>query len=105
MKRMCCLLKVKKEKLNEYLQAHQVWPEMLEAMRNAGIRNYSMYFREDGLLVGYFEAEDPERSLRECAATDVSKRWNKYMAPFFEPVWLGKQPGELLVLEEYFLMM
>jgi L-rhamnose mutarotase len=34
-------------------QAHvQVWPEMLEALRQSGWRNYSLFLRPDGLLVG-----------------------------------------------------
>ena len=52
MKHVCFLLRVQPERLEEYLQAHQVWPEMLDAMHNAGIRNYSMFYRKDGLLVG-----------------------------------------------------
>lgn len=104
MKRMCCLLKVPPEKLEEYKKAHQVWPEMLKAMHDAGIKNYSIFCREDGLLVGYFEADDCEAALRACGETDVSKRWGEYMKTFFESVWPGYAPLEPQVLEEYFYM-
>ncbi len=34
-------------------QAHvRVWPEMLEPLRQSGWRNYSLFLRPDGLLVG-----------------------------------------------------
>ena len=103
MKRVCFLLKVKKDMLESYKEHHEpVWPEMLKAMRDAGIRNYSMFHREDGLLVGYFEAEDPEEALRKSAATDASRRWQEYMAPFFEPVSPGLEKGKSLALKEYF---
>ena len=34
---------------------------MLEALRQAGWRNYSLFLRPDGLVVGYVEADDFER--------------------------------------------
>jgi len=44
MKRACFFLKVKKGLLEEYKNAHkEVWPEMLEAIRRAGMKNYSLF--------------------------------------------------------------
>ena len=31
---------------------------MLDALRRTGWRNYSLFLREDGLLIGYLECED-----------------------------------------------
>jgi L-rhamnose mutarotase len=85
MRRVCFLLRIKKDLVEEYRQAHEpVWPEMLDAMHYAGIRNYSMFLRPDGLLIGYFEAEDPEESLRTVGETDANRRWQEHMAPYFE---------------------
>ena len=51
MQRIAFLLKVKQDRLAEYKQRHQeVWPEMLEALRETGWRNYSLFLRDDGLL-------------------------------------------------------
>jgi L-rhamnose mutarotase len=97
MQRACFLLRVKPERLPDYLQAHQVWPEMLAAMHAAGVRNYSMFFCPDGLLVGYLEGEDIAASLAELAETEVSKRWQEQMAPFFET-------GAAEWLHEYFYL-
>ena len=105
MKRVCFLLKVKKDRVQEYLEAHEpVWPELLDAMREVGIRNYSMFHRPDGLLVGYLEAEDPARSLRELECMEVSQRWEAGMAPFFEAGSGDLRPGELEWLTPYFHM-
>ncbi len=50
--RICFLLKVRPERLSEYKERHKtVWPEMLEALRETGWRNYSIFLREDGLLI------------------------------------------------------
>ena len=85
MQRACFVMRIKKDEVEEYRAAHEpVWPEMLDAMRRAGIRNYSMFLRSDGLLVGYLEAEDVQRALAEVGVTDVSRRWEEGMAPYFE---------------------
>jgi L-rhamnose mutarotase len=52
MQRVCCLLKVKKDRIEEYKERHKaVWPEMLQALRETGWHNYSLFLPEDGLLV------------------------------------------------------
>jgi L-rhamnose mutarotase len=103
MKRMCGIWQLKNGQLKNYLKSHKVvWPEMLKAMRQAGIRNYSMFYRKDGFLVGYFEAKDPMAALRRAAKTDVSKRWHDFMRPFFDSVQPGMKKGKPLFLKEYF---
>ncbi|MFH1919050.1 MAG: L-rhamnose mutarotase [Planctomycetota bacterium] len=84
MQRVCFVLQVKTDRIRDYLNAHQVWPEMEKAMSDAGIGNYSMFVRDDGLLVGYLEAEDPEASLRSLGQTDVNRRWQEHMAEYFQ---------------------
>src|SRR5690606_30368960 len=61
MERVCFLLKVKQDRLDEYRERHRaVWPEMLEALHESGWGNYSLFLRDDGLLVGYLETDDFE---------------------------------------------
>ena len=90
-KRICFLLQVKRDRLDEYKRRHvAVWPEMLKALSAAGWHNYSLFLREDGLLIGYLETPDFEQALARMAGTDINQRWQKEMAPFFEGV-----PGRL----------
>ena len=84
MERVCFLLRVKKDRVQDYLKAHDVWPELNTAMQEVGMSNFSLFMRKDGLVVGYFEAEDPQESLRKLSLTDVNRRWDEYMAEFFE---------------------
>lgn len=87
MHRVCFLLQVKKDRLEEYKRRHDsVWPEMLEALHQTGWHNYSLFLRDDGLLIGYVETPDFEGALRGMAATDVNKRWQAQMAEFFDGV-------------------
>ena len=84
MERVCFLLRVRPERLEEYKARHRaVWPEMLDALRNAGWSNYSLFLRPDGLLVGYFETDDFERAQAAIDAAEVNARWQAEMAPFF----------------------
>ena len=57
--RVCFQLSVRRDRLAEYRERHrEVWPEMLDALRGAGWRNYSLFLRPDGFLIGYLECED-----------------------------------------------
>ncbi len=85
MERICFLLKVKADRLEEYKKRHaSVWPEMLAALRETGWHNYSLFLRDDGLLVGYLETPNFEEARRAMASREVNERWQSQMAPFFE---------------------
>jgi L-rhamnose mutarotase len=76
---------VKPERLDEYRARHRaVWEPMLAALRDAGWRNYSLFLRPDGLLVGYVECDDFAAAQRAMERTEVNARWQAEMAPFFE---------------------
>ena len=57
---------------------------MLDALRRAGWRNYSLFLRPDGFLVGYLECEDFEATQPAMESEAVNARWQAEMAPFFE---------------------
>lgn len=99
MERVCFLLRVRPDKLEEYKERHRaVWPEMLDALREAGWGKYSLFLGENGLLVGYVETDDFEAAQQAIADTEVNERWQREMAEFF-----GERADEGLVrLEEVF---
>ena len=103
MQRVGFVLKVKADHLEEYKKRHEhVWPEMLDALRETGWHNYSLFLRPDGLLFGYLETPDFEKALAGMAEKDVNTRWQTEMAPFFEALD-GRRPDEgMLQLEEVF---
>jgi L-rhamnose mutarotase len=85
MERVCFEVRVRADRLDEYRERHRaVWPEMLAALRAAGWGNYSLFLREDGMLIGYCETEDFEAAQRAMEATEVNARWQAEMAPVFE---------------------
>lgn len=82
--RVCFQLQVNPARIDEYRERHAaVWPDMLAALRAAGWQNYSLFLRPDGLLIGYFEAVDPDAALAGMAATEVNSRWQAEMAELF----------------------
>ena len=85
MERVCFQLRVRPDRLEEYKDRNrEVWPEMLGALRLSGWRNYSLFLRDDGRLIGYLETEDFEASQRAVEETDVNARWQEEVAEFFE---------------------
>ena len=104
MARYCFQLQVRAELLGEYVERHRaVWPEMLTALRDTGWRNYSLFLRDDGLLIGYVETADLAASQAAMAATEVNARWQAEMAPFFADLQGRPDEGFLLLTEVFHL--
>lgn len=103
MERVGFLLRVRPDRLDEYRTRHAaVWPELLAALRAAGWRNYSLFLADDGLLVGYLEAEDFEAAQRAMEQTGVNARWQAEMAELFELPGGERPDTGLRRLEEVF---
>jgi L-rhamnose mutarotase len=84
MQRICFVLQVKPERLEAYKERHRhVWPEMKAALRESGWGNYTLFLRDDGLLVGYLETEDFERARADMGSREVNERWQREMGDFF----------------------
>jgi L-rhamnose mutarotase len=60
-----------------------VWPELIAAAREAGLRNHSCFVSGRTVIV-YGEAEDLEATFRRILATDVKKRWDQAMSSILE---------------------
>jgi L-rhamnose mutarotase len=103
MPRYCFTLRVRPERSAEYRQRHaDVWPEMLRALEETGWRNYSLFLRPDGLLVGYVECDDLDASRAAMENTDVNARWQAEMAPLFDGLEGGRPDEAFVVLDEVF---
>lgn len=103
MNRVGFYLKVKADKLEEYKRRHRnVWPEMLDALRDTGWRNYSLFLREDGLLFGYVELEDLDAAVAAMSRREVNARWQAQMAEFFEQLGDRRPDEGFIRLKEVF---
>jgi len=91
--RICFQLQVKPDRLTEYRERHAaVWPQMLRAIEASGRHNYSLFLRDDGLLIGYYETESVDASQRSLEQNPDTAAWESDMAEFF--VTLDGRPDQ-----------
>jgi L-rhamnose mutarotase len=99
MERICFTFELRPGTEEEYKQRHdEIWPELVEAIRAAGIRNYSL-FRRGRQVIAYAECHpDVASAFGAVGATEVNRRW----AEWFEDVIvsLTDEEGNLLRADE-----
>ena len=84
MKNYAWVLEVRPGYEEEYKKRHdEIWPEMVDMLREAGLRNYNI-FRHGLTLFGYFETEDLKKSINHIAKSEVNKKWAEFMAPIMK---------------------
>jgi L-rhamnose mutarotase len=88
MKRKVHLARIRPECLESYQEYHRnIWPELEEAYRRAGIRHISCFMKET-LLVIYAEYEvDPP--VLSVADSELNERWQAIMRPMADPTFEG----------------
>ena len=104
MKRYGLVLRVRPEKEEEYRRYHKaVWPEILEIIRQANIRNYSIYLK-DHYLFAYYEytGDNFEADMAGLAAEPKMREWWDIMEPMQDPVPTRKEGEWWAEMEEVF---
>ncbi len=88
MRRIASVVRLRPEQAEAYRALHAtVWPDVLEALARAHVRNYSI-FERDGLLFSYLEyhGEDYEADMAALARDDATQRWWKLTDPCQQPL-------------------
>lgn len=69
----------------EYIRRHdEIWPEMVELLKAAGICNYTI-FANGNELFGYYECEKGIAFAESTqAGSPIVDRWNEYMDDILE---------------------
>ena len=104
MERFAWMGRIKPGKQEEYKRRHdEIWPEMVELLKRAGIRNYTIW-SDGNVLFGYYECEKGiEFAEKTQASSPIVNKWNVYMDDVLELVMdpvTGAQPK----LMQMFLM-
>ncbi|WP_062212938.1 L-rhamnose mutarotase [Demequina oxidasica] len=103
MTRICFQLQVRPELIDEYVELHRaVWPPMLRAIEDSGRTNYSLFLREDGLLVGYYETNDDVESARRLAEDPRTEEWEEQAQRFFVALEGSRADQSAPLLREVF---
>jgi len=87
-KRYGQLIGVKPDRLEEYKKYHaNIWPEILDMIRECNIQNYSIYYK-DGMLFAYLEyvGDDFDADMAKMAADPKTQEWWDIMMPMQEPL-------------------
>lgn len=76
MQRICFLMEIIPGREDEYQRRHdEIWPELVTALREAGVRNYSL-FRRGTSVIAYAECHpDAVTAFGKVGATEVNARW------------------------------
>ena len=106
MQRVGFLIRVKPEKIEEYRHHHNpIWPELATALKQAGMRNYSLWLLPDGTEFGYLECDDWAATCAILAKSDVHTRWQAFMKDFLlinADAANGGQPVQMM--EQVFML-
>jgi L-rhamnose mutarotase len=103
LQRICFVLRIRPDKIEDYRKSHAaVWPTMLEALRQAGWDNYSLFLKPDGMLIGYFETVDWATAWQKMQDDPVNNLWQQHMAHCFEDLQETPPDRGILPLLEVF---
>ena len=99
MARVAFTILIKADRVDEYDEKHAAVPEpVLDAIRAAGARNYSIY-RHENRVFGYYECDDPEATRAAMAEGQRAAGWDKAMPGIVDPA--GGAEGAVLMPEVF----
>jgi L-rhamnose mutarotase len=99
MERVCFTFQLKPGTEAEYKRRHdEIWPELVAAIEDAGISNYSL-FRRGLQVIAYCECEpDAATAFGKVGATEVNRRWAEWFEDTIEA--LVDEQGDLFWADE-----
>ncbi|HEY0827716.1 MAG TPA: L-rhamnose mutarotase [Bacilli bacterium] len=74
------VLNIREADQAEYIKRHEaVYPELLQAFREAGVKKYSI-FMHGGTLFAYMEAENFNEAMAYIGRQEANTRWQAFMS-------------------------
>ena len=76
---------LKEGQREEYIRRHnEIWQEMVDLLKSAGIRNYSIW-QSGNDIFGYYECEKGiEFATKTQSESPIVDKWNEYMDDVME---------------------
>ena len=104
MERYAWKARVKDGMIEEYRRRHdEIWSELVEVLKRAGIENYSIWLCGDELF-GYYECKyGIEYAGKVQAESPVVAKWNEYMKDVMD-MPIDKRTGAQPLLEQVFYL-
>ena len=70
---------------DEYIKRHsEIWPGLVELLKQEGIGNYSIFIDEETNTLFAYQEQSGESSSQDLGETEIVKKWWKYMSDIME---------------------
>ena len=100
MERLALVYRVKPEKKEEYIKAHdEAWPEILKGLKVAGCHEMTIFIRGD-LLFLYALIDDIDNFTKTREKDPYFQKWNEWMYQLLEHPYDKDEPGAFAGLDE-----
>lgn len=78
-------MKLKPGNVAEYIKRHdEIWPELSDVIRKAGISDYSIFLDEESLTLFAVQKQSEPNTADQLPDHPVVRKWWKLMAPLME---------------------
>jgi L-rhamnose mutarotase len=73
-------MKLSSGNIEEYERRHdEIWPELVEVLREAGVRDYSIFYDEETKTLFASQKLTEENTVESLAMNEVVRKWWDYM--------------------------
>ena len=95
---------LKQGKKEEYIRRHnEIWKELVEVLKSAGIENYSIWISGD-ILFGYYECKKgKDFAAKVQAESEIVKKWDEYMKDVMD-MTMDENTGAQPLMQEVFYL-
>jgi len=85
MKRLAFKMQLKKGQKSTYEKRHkEIWPELKQLLKEAGISEYSIFLDEETHTLFAFQKVSGEGSSQDLGQTEIVQKWWDYMSDIME---------------------
>lgn len=85
MERLAFKMYLNEGQKEEYKKRHnELWPELRQLLKNAGVSEYSIFLDEETNILFAFQKVSGEASSQDLGNNPVVKKWWAYMADIME---------------------
>lgn len=81
MKRVAFKMYLNEGQKEEYKRRHdEIWPELKQLLKDAGISEYSIFLDEETNILFAFQKVSGDGGSQDLGKTEIVQKWWKYMA-------------------------
>jgi L-rhamnose mutarotase len=81
MNRLAFKMHLNKGQKEEYIKRHdEIWPELKNLLKDAGVSEYSIFLDEETSTLFAFQKVDGDAGSQNLGETEIVQKWWKYMS-------------------------